>query len=265
MSRPERRVLAVIPARGGSKGLPGKNLAEVGGVPLIAHAVRFAASVPEITRTIVSTEDDQIATVAASFGAEVPFRRPAELAADDTPMAAVLRHALATVEQGGEPYDVVVLLMTTVPVRRPEDLSSAIARLASLDVDGVVSVSEPPFHPSFVGVRTGDGGELARYFSDGTGLVRRQDAGRYLRINGQFYVWRASFVRAPVHSWLDEGRHLGLETDDFAAADDDTPADLERLRARVGAGLLELPPAPPRSSDVHAPLAASTSQDRESS
>lgn len=73
-------------------------------------------------------------------------------------------------------------------------------------------------------------------------MVRRQDADRFLRVNGQFYVWRTTFVRRLVRSWLDEGQHLGFETDDFTAADVDTPADLDRLRALVAAGLLQLPP-----------------------
>ena len=244
MSRPHRRVLAVIPARGGSKGLPGKNLADLAGAPLLVHAVRFALSVPEITRCVVSTDDDEIAQVALAAGADVPFRRPADLAADDTPMAPVLRHALAAVEQDADPFDLLVLLMTTTPVRRAGDLSEAIALLDGSDADGVVSVAEPPFHPSFVGVRNGGDGGLARYYDEGTGLVRRQDAGRFLRITGQFYVWRAEFVRRLVHSWLDEGRHLGVETDDFTAADVDTPADLERLRALVAAGLVQLPAQP---------------------
>lgn len=241
MSRPTRRVLAVIPARGGSKGVPGKNLADVAGIPLLAHAVRFAGSVPEITRCVVSTDDEQTGEVALSYGADVPFRRPADLARDDTAMAPVVAHALAAVEQDAEPYDMVVLLMPTTPVRRAEDLSAAITLLEGSDADGVVSVSEPPFHPSFVGVRGGGDGRLARYYDDGTVLVRRQDAGRFLRITGQFYVWRAEFVRRLVHSWLDEGQHLAVETDDFTAIDVDTPADLERLRVLVAAGVLQLP------------------------
>ena len=245
MSTPERRVLAVIPARGGSKGLPGKNLAELAGVPLLAHAVRFAASVPEITRCVVSTDDDEIAAVAGAYGADVPFRRPAELASDDTPMAPVLRHALAAVDSDAEPVDLVVLLTPTNPVRSASDVSAAIARLDTSDVDGIVSVSEPHFHPVFVGVRSGDGDLVTRYFDAGTGLTRRQDTDRFLRINGQFYVWRADFVRRLQRSWLDEGRHLGFETDDFVAADVDTPADLERLRALAAAGIVHLPPIEP--------------------
>lgn len=145
MSRSQPRVLAVIPARAGSKGLPRKNLAELDGVPLLGHAVRFAASVPEVSRCVVSTDDNEIAAVARAYGAEVPFRRPADLARDDTPMGPVLQHALAAVEQDAEPFDLLVLLMTTTPVRRAEDLSAAIATLDNSDADGVVSVSEPPF------------------------------------------------------------------------------------------------------------------------
>jgi len=232
------RVLAIVPARGGSKGLPGKNLLPLAGVPLIGHAIRLAAMVPEIERCVVSTDDDEIATVAIEHGADVPFRRPAGLAADDTAMAPVLRHALEQAERAGERYDVVVLLMPTTPVRRAADVSAAIAQLCATDVDGVVSVSEPPYNPAWVGVRPGP--VLRRFLDVGEGITRRQDADRFLRINGLFYVWRADFVRRLRRTWFDEGRHAGFETDDFTALDVDSRADYENLCRLVDAGVVAL-------------------------
>src|SRR5215218_3886475 len=92
-------ILAIIPARGGSKGLPGKNIRPLAGLPLIAHSLRLAAMCPEITRCVVSTDDPAIADVARAHGGDVPFIRPRELAGDDTPMMPVLQHALSEVER----------------------------------------------------------------------------------------------------------------------------------------------------------------------
>ena len=105
------RILAVIPARAGSKGLSGKNIRPLAGLPLIAHSIRAAALTDAVTRCVVSTDSEQIATVAREYGGETPFLRPAELAADDTPMAPVVRHALEWCEQEeGLPYAAVLLL-----------------------------------------------------------------------------------------------------------------------------------------------------------
>jgi len=92
------KILAVIPARGGSKGLPGKNIRPLAGLPLIAHSIKLAQFCPQVTRLIVSTDSEEIAAVARKFGAEIPFMRPFDLAQDDTPMWPVLRHALQMVE-----------------------------------------------------------------------------------------------------------------------------------------------------------------------
>ena len=148
-------MLAVIPARGGSKGLPGKNTRRLFGLPLIVHSIRAAELTPAITRCVVSTDSEEIAAVARSFGGEAPFLRPAELAGDDAPMAPVVRHALEWCEADeGVPYDAVLLLDPTSPARVPEQLAEATRRLAAHpELDGVISVSEPTFNPVWVGVR----------------------------------------------------------------------------------------------------------------
>src|SRR5712691_3681546 len=108
-------MLAIVPARGGSKGLPRKNLRQLAGLPLIGHALRFAAMCPEIARTIVSTDSEEIAGVARDLGGDVPFLRPAELARDDTPTWTVLRHALEVVDPRGEEYDRLLLVSPASP------------------------------------------------------------------------------------------------------------------------------------------------------
>ena len=128
-------VLGLIPARGGSKGIPGKNLVPVGGKPLLAWTVEAALGATELTRVVVSTDDDEIASVA---GIEV-LRRPAELATDDTPMLEVVRHAVSELAS-----DVVVLLQPTSPLRRAEHVDACVRLLLESGADAVVSVVEVP-------------------------------------------------------------------------------------------------------------------------
>ena len=239
------RVLAVIPARGGSKGLPGKNIRPMWGLPLIAHSVRAAAMTPAVTRCVVTTDSGEIADVVRAHGGEAPFLRPAELAADDTPMAPVVRHALEWVEsdEGGS-YDAVLLLDPTSPARVPSQLAEAVRRLATTPaLDGVISVSEPTFNPVWVGVRPDESrdGALSRYFEAGTGVTRRQDVDRFLRINGNFYLWRADFVRRLESSWFDEGTHEGLEVPEAQAFSIDDEYEFRLIEALIGAELITLP------------------------
>jgi CMP-N-acetylneuraminic acid synthetase len=128
-------VLGLIPARGGSKGIPRKNLAPVGGKPLLEWTVEAARAATELTRVVVSTEDDEIA---AAAGVDV-LRRPDELAEDETPMLDVIRHAVAELSP-----DVVVLLQPTSPLRRPEHIDAAVRLLLESDADAVVSVVAVP-------------------------------------------------------------------------------------------------------------------------
>jgi CMP-N,N'-diacetyllegionaminic acid synthase len=236
------RVLAVIPARGGSKGLPRKNVLPLAGLPLVVHSVLCAGLVQAVTRCIVSTDDDEIARTARSAGADVPFLRPTALSGDEIPMAPVIAHAVQHVEaeEDGR-YDAVLLLDPTSPCRVPEQIDEAIARLLRDDsLDGVVSVSEPVFNPTWVGVRH-DGSVLERYFPDAAGIIRRQDTERYLRVNGNFYAWRSDFVRRMERSWLDEGRHAGFEIPESQAFSIDDEYEFRLIEAMLDAGLVTLP------------------------
>lgn len=247
------RILAVVPARGGSKGLPGKNIRELAGLPLIVHSLRAAALSPAVTRCVVTTDSEEIAEVVRTHGGDVPFLRPARLAQDDTPMGPVVRHALESVErEEGRPYDAVLLLDPTSPARVPSQFDKAARRLADdPSLDGVITVSEPTFNPVWVGVRpagqvreteeSGQLGELTRFFDAGTGVTRRQDVPRFLRINGNFYLWRADFVRRLEGSWFDEGRHAGLEIPEAQAFSIDDEYEFRLIEALIGAGLIELP------------------------
>lgn len=172
-------VLAVIPARGGSKGIPRKNVRLLGGRPLIEWTFLAARGAASLTRVVVSTDDPEIADVARAAGVEVPFLRPPELAADDTPMVPVLQHLLRTLERDeGYVPDALVLLQPTSPLRRAEHVDAAVALLAGDPAaDAVVSVVTVPhhYHPWSV-MRLDDGGALVPVVEgEGTRVLRRQD------------------------------------------------------------------------------------------
>lgn len=238
------RILAVIPARGGSKGLPGKNTMPLGGVPLIGHSITFARLLPQVERTIISTDDPAIAEIARALGGDVPFLRPTELATDHTPTAPVIRHALLTVEEAeGRPYDAVLLLEPTSPVRDPAAVAEAIRALGlAPGIDGVISVSAPHFDPLWVGVETSETGILRRFFDEVRGVTRRQDAPRkYLRINGSFYLWKADFVRRLGSSWFDDGTFAPVVIPESQAYSIDDADEFRLIEALVAQGLLRLP------------------------
>ena len=142
-----KKILAVIPARGGSKGLPGKNIRMLGGKPLIAWTIDAAKKSEYIDRLILSSEDDGIISTARGCGCEVPFVRPVELAADDTPGIVPVLHAVEALE---EKYDVLVLLQPTSPFRQTEDIDGAIRRCIENKADSCVSVMEVEKHPAWM-------------------------------------------------------------------------------------------------------------------
>lgn len=233
-------VLVVIPARGGSKGLPGKNILRLAGIPLIAHSILLARSCPEISRTVVSTDSEKIAEVALTYGAEVPFMRVPELARDETPMWPVLRHALAEVERDADQFDILMLLDPTSPARLPNDVSGALDLLARHpEADGVVAVSEPHFNPLWHAV-VGDSGYMKLLNPGGAAYGRRQEVPRVLRINAALYAWRTAFVRSESGSWL-EGRNLLYEIPELRSVHVDSQEDLQLLELLVRERMIELP------------------------
>jgi CMP-N,N'-diacetyllegionaminic acid synthase len=140
------RVLGVIPARGGSKGIPRKNLRLLGGKPLVAWTIE-AARGSRLTRTVLSTDDPQIAEVGRRFGAEVPFLRPAELATDRANAIPVMQHALRAVEAlSGDTYEALMMLQPTTPLRTAADINAALALLEETGADSVISVTDVGGH-----------------------------------------------------------------------------------------------------------------------
>jgi CMP-N,N'-diacetyllegionaminic acid synthase len=235
-------VLAVIPARGGSKGLPGKNLLPLAGLPLIAHSVRMAAMCPEIDRCIVSTDSKEIADVARQHGGDVPFLRPTELAQDDTPMWPVLQHALQEMEQQeGTQFASLLLLQPTSPGRLPQDVAQAIAILDSdPKAAGVVAVSQPTFNPRWACVEEIEG-YMQQLVPQAAAYVRRQDVPPAYRINALLYLWKRDHVLNQIAPRYYEIPHRMLVVPDERAIDIDGPYDLKLANLLVQEGLLKLP------------------------
>lgn len=202
MSRPEPlaggpapRTLGVVTARGGSKGIPGKNLKLLAGKPLIVHTIDAARRSSAFDRLIVSTDDTAIAETARAAGCEVPFRRPADLASDAIAHLPVMQHALRWLDEH-EQYrpDFVMILQPTSPLRQPAHIRDAIDLLARTGADSVISVSAvPPHYHPLRALRVEPSGD-ARLFATGAPVRervnRRQDMPPASVMNGAIYVFR---------------------------------------------------------------------------
>ena len=190
-----RKTLCIIPARGGSKGIPRKNIRLLAGKPLIAYTIETAKKCPSIHKTIVTTDDAEIAEVASRFGAEVPFLRPKELADDNTPIMPVLRHAISFLEQRGEQYDTIVLLEPTSPLRSVDDVEQAIQKLADGDVDTVVGVS--PFEIDFSDIMIPESGYIEPFIEQKEVTFRRQHTKDLIQLNGLVYAATRDIIMNP--------------------------------------------------------------------
>ena len=188
--------IATICARGGSKGLPGKNIRPFCGKPLIAHSIAQALACPALDAVYVSTDDDAIAEVARAAGARVPFLRPAELATDSAAKLPVIEHLVRHLEAQGQAIARIVDLQPTSPLRDAQDITNAL--LARPEAALTLSVREAGDNPYFNLVEQGADGWV--HLSKGTGNTRRQDAPLVYALNGSIYVWqRAALAHAAAH------------------------------------------------------------------
>jgi CMP-N-acetylneuraminic acid synthetase len=221
------RFLGVIPARGGSKGVPGKNIRPLAGKPLIAWTIEAAKASGAIDRLVVSTDDEKIAEVARQYGAEVRMR-PAALAGDDTPTRPVLEHVAKELEGEGDGFDAVVTLQPTSPLRLPRHVAEACAQFAAdPNADSLVSCVAVPhiFNPVSV-MKRGESGYLENFLG-GDVITRRQDKPEVFARNGAaVYVTRRNRVGDFVFGGkllcylMDEQHSLDIDTlDDFTAAE----------------------------------------------
>lgn len=216
------KTLYLIPARGGSKGIPGKNIKDFLGKPLICHTIDQARKAGAADSDIcVSTDSNEIKKIVEDYGLKVPFMRPDSLATDTAGTYGVIIHALDWYKEHGVDYDRVVLLQTTSPLRCPEDITSAL-EMWQPGIDMVVSVCEAATNPYYNAFETDADGNL--HISKGDGLyTRRQDAPKVWEYNGAVYVMNVESLRKMPYSQFPVRRPYVMPSD--RSVDLDTPAD----------------------------------------
>jgi N-acylneuraminate cytidylyltransferase/CMP-N,N'-diacetyllegionaminic acid synthase len=196
-------VVCVIPARGGSKGLPGKNIKNFCGKPLIAYTIEHARQSKYVDRVIVSTEAEEISQISLEYGAEVPFMRPMELAGDSSNTVDVLLHAINWLENVDRyVFDILLLLHTTTPLRSVEDIDKSIAFLVEERADNVFSVTEAHRNPYFNMVELNKSG-YADLVKQGN-FVTRQGAPLVYDMNSSIYVWWKESLKEKKRIFLDK-------------------------------------------------------------
>ncbi len=226
------KCLYVIPARGGSKGIPRKNIKRLAGRPLIGYTIDALDSigVPH-DRVILSTDSDEIAAVSRSLGLDVPYRRPASLATDTSGSREVILDAMQWAGNQGICYDCVVLLQPTSPLRTPDDILRTVEALdADKQADMAVTVCRSPHNPYYDIFETSADGSL--HVSKGSGLItRRQDAPQVWIYNGAVYAIRPESIRRyPLGAMP---RRIPVEMPAARSIDLDTPADWERAESLI--------------------------------
>lgn len=221
------RVLGVIPARGGSKRLPRKNIMVLAGKPLIAWTIEAAAGARTLTDWLVTTEDDEILEVARKWGAPVPFKRPDELAGDKVRNIDTVMHAMEFMERAtGKPYDIMVLLQPTCPIRDPEHIDEAVTRLWASDLDTAVSVKGPykKRDPILKAVRDG-------VLEDYHPIADPAEVEPFYMYNASIYaIKRPWFVRERKHI---SPRQVPIFMDEYHSTDIDTEADFLKAEAYI--------------------------------
>jgi len=215
-----KRIVALIPARGGSKGIKGKNIVELCGKPLIEYSIDAAKRSKYIDDVVVSTDSEIIADVARRLGASVPFIRPAHLAEDNSRTIDVVLHAVDFFEHNNNYFDSIVLLQPTQPLREPDDIDNGI-KLFYLKREDLVSVSMVENHPLLI--RTVNENGMLDNLLDINSTCRRQDMAPYYYVNGSIYINKISML-TPDTSFNDNRLPYFINK---ACVDIDTVADLE--------------------------------------
>ena len=215
-------VLAIIPARGGSKGIPRKNIKNLAGKPLIAWTIDEAKKSKYIDRLILSSEDAEIIQVAKEWGCEVPFVRPHELAEDETGSVAVVLHALQNLTTE---YDYVVLLQPTSPLRRVEHIDEAIEQLILAGASSSVSIMEAEANPYWMYRLSPTAGIISPFVEGESEVIRRQDLPPIYQLNGAIYIIKsATFLKEKKFVLADT---IGYIMDQEASLDIDTMIDFK--------------------------------------
>jgi CMP-N,N'-diacetyllegionaminic acid synthase len=235
------RVLFLIVARGGSKGLPRKNLRTVGGLSLIGYKARAATRSSHCARLVISSEDAEMLAEGRKHGAEAPFVRPAELATDTASTDDVVLHAMEVVEaEEGAAYDAVMLLEPSSPFATPEDLDDAVELYMQRGASLVVGVRQVTVGSRFIGPLRSDGraDQIVSKFA-GSRSRRRQDVGPEYTMNGALYLASWAMLRRSRQIYGDPENTFGLVMDEDHSLDIESPHDLAFAEFLVASGKLD--------------------------
>ncbi len=226
------RILGIIPARGGSKGIPRKNLADICGRPLVAWSIESGKQLLEngiLARCIVSTDDEEIAAISRAHGADVPFFRPDEAATDTSKALAYIMHALDILEPLDGPYDYVMILQPTSPMRHPAEIGEAVAQFIASDADSLISCFQEDYINGLVMYEDEGDGRIRPHHPNHNKGVRRQGHGPMMVRNGAVYVTRVPYLRATGQLICDHPMLLRMKKSESINVDTQDDLDLLRL------------------------------------
>lgn len=220
-----KKILAIIPARGGSKGIPSKNIIEIYGKPLVQYSIESANLSKYIDRTIVSTDDLKIKEVAEKCGGDVPFLRPKELAQDTSKTIDCLVHGVEWLKKIGEEYDYLVLLQNTVPLRKGYHIDEAIEKLLNSDERSLVSITEVEENPVLMRTLNEDG--TVKNMLNISSTIRRQDFPKFYRVDGAIYIQKLD-NEFNLNTSLNDGK-LAYVMEAKYSVDIDTYLDIKKI------------------------------------
>tara|TARA_Y100001958_G_C21072302_1_gene431394 strand:+ start:9 stop:716 length:708 start_codon:yes stop_codon:yes gene_type:complete len=225
----KNKILSIITARGGSKGLPGKNVIKILGKPLISWTINHALNSKYIDRLIVSTDDKKIANVSKKYGADVPFMRPSHLAEDESSSIDVVLHAIDWLENNNEFYDYIILLEPTSPLRETSDIDNSLEKLINTDnAESIVSVCKPESsHPDFI--ISLENGFIKKYYGKGFSHKRRQDLDDVFYYEGTFYTSKVSTLKSKKSFY--HKNTLGYEVPRWKSFEVDEEIDLKIIES----------------------------------
>jgi len=223
-----KKILAIIPAREGSKGLKNKNIASLNGVPLIGYTIKSALQSKYIDNVIVSTDSQKIRLVSLKYGAGVPFLRPKRLATDHAKVITAIVHSIKKLKEMGKEYDIIILLQTTSPLRKVSDIDGAIDFFIKNKYKGLASVTEVIKHPILMR-KIGKNNKLIRVLNKASD-VRRQDMDKYYYIDGAIYINKISEIN---ESTSLNDNHLGYIMSQRKLVDIDEAIDLTIAEAII--------------------------------
>ena len=221
----ENKVFAMIFARGGSKGLPGKNIKKLCGLPLIAYSIKSALENEYIDEVYVSTDDNEIAIISEKYGAKIAFMRPSHLASDESPEWLSWQHAMKYFNDKECLPDIMISLPATSPLRSNKDISSCLEKLVNSDCDGVIGITKSKRHPMFNMVTLDKEGLVNLFSEDDISISRRQDAPSVFDVTTIAYALKTKYLLNA--NSLFAGKIAGIEIPEIRSIDIDTEFDFD--------------------------------------